>query len=455
PLGEVQGALAASAPAAARGVTRAYAHAVLPLLVEHGLRGSIARHVKPARGGASSYRNATIAVAAVVLLAVAYLGWQGVVRRLAPPKVRVTLSDLATSPPGEAPPAATRSSRELARRALGAAAALRCRNSGGSGFFVAPDLLVTNAHVLCRGDESIQVGLSNERTLIGQVVRRDDDVDLGLVRVAGAKAEPMPLGDVADLAAGDRVVIVGSPVGLDFTVQEGSIASLQRSANGVAYLQLDAKVSPGNSGGPVVDAQGRVVGIVSMKVSGEGVEGIGLAIPINYVYSPSLAFVAPPSEAAAASEAFRRMVARAQQGTDDGIREARADAPEEATPGDDRPLLVAGHVDRYDNLVVRVVRITDFPPPFEEITVTVWSGIDAFCTVKGDIATWTQADPSVAATGLDSRAAAALRRIAAGRTLYVGESPLRWDLCDRTKMRRGIQVELEGASPLANRLEVR
>jgi hypothetical protein len=251
-------------------------------------------------------------------------------------------------------------------------------------------------------------------------------------------------------------MIVGSPVGLDFTVQEGSIASLQRSANGVAYLQLDAKISPGNSGGPVIDAEGRVVGIVSMKVSGEGVEGIGLAIPVNYVYSPSLAYVSPPSEAAAASEAFGRMVARAQQGTNDGIPELRADAPQPEAPGDDdRPLLVAGHVDRYDNLVVRVVRITDFPPAFEEITVTVWSGLDAFCTVKGDVATWTPMDPSHAASGLDPRAAVALRKIAAGRTIYVGESPLRWDLCDRTKMRRGIQIELEGASPVANRLEVR
>ena len=87
--------------------------------------------------------------------------------------------------------------------------------------------------------------------------------------------------------------------------------------------------------------------------------------------------------------------------------------------------------------------------------MTVWSGLEAFCTVKGDIATWTQADPSLAASGLDPRAAAALRSIAAGRTLYVGESPLRWDLCDRTKMRRGIQLELEGANPVASRLEVR
>jgi hypothetical protein len=193
-----------------------------------------------------------------------------------------------------------------------------------------------------------------------------------------------------------------------------------------------------------------------MKVTGEGVEGIGLAIPINYVYDPALAYVAPPSPAAAASASFQRMVARAQQvGSDSGLREARAEAPEPAEPFDDRPLLVHGHVDQYGNLVVRVVRITEFPPRFEEIAVTVSSGLDSFCTIKGDIATWKQGDASLAASGLDPRAAAALSRIAAGRTLFVGESPLRWDLCDRTKMRRGIVIELQGASTLANRLEVR
>jgi S1-C subfamily serine protease len=455
PMAAIQAALAAPSPAAVRGVTRACAHAALPLLAECGLHASIARHVKPAREGGFPLRAAAVGIAAIVLLAAAWVGWQRVAPKITWPRGGEA-GDVAAGRSGAARPAAAPwSSRELAQHALVSAAALRCRESGGSGFFVAPDLVVTNAHVLCAGDDSIEVGLSNDRTLVGRVVRRDDSLDLALVRVAGARVEPLPLGDVADLAAGDRVMIVGSPVGLDFTVQEGSIASLQRSAHGVAYLQLDAKVSPGNSGGPVVDLAGRVVGIVSMKVSGEGVEGIGLALPINYVYGPSLAYVSPPSAAASASEAFGRMVARAQQGADDGIREARVETPAEEPPADDRPLLVAGHVDRYDNLVVRVVRITEFPPAFEEISVTVWSGLDAFCTVKGDIATWTAVDATVAATGLEPRAAVALRRLAAGRTLYVGESPLRWDLCDRTKMRRGIQIELEGASPLAGRLEVR
>jgi hypothetical protein len=326
----------------------------------------------------------------------------------------------------------------------------------GSGVFVAVDLVLTNAHVLCPAGDTIRVGLSDERSFAGEIIRRDESIDLGLVRVVGANVSPLPLGDVGEVAVGDRVTIVGSPVGLDFSVQEGSLSSLQRSANGVAYLQLDAKVSPGNSGGPVIDPQGRVVGIVSMKVTGQGVEGIGLAIPINYVYSPALAYVAPPSPAAAASPSFQRMVARAQQGgSDSGLREARSDSRPTPEPLDDRPLLISGRVDEYGNLVIRVVRVTDFPPHYEETAVTVSSGLDTFCTIKGDISTWKKADPSFATSGLDSRAAVALSRIAQGRTIYVGESALRWDLCDRTKMRRGIVIELQGANPIANRFEVR
>jgi serine protease Do len=449
--GVIRATLAAPSPAAVRGVGRRHARAALAVLAGAGLHGRMEPHTQPARETRFALLAAAAAVALAAALAVAVAGGRKVLHR---PAAREVRADGVDASPAAAPRTA-RSPRDLAKRALVAAAALRCSTTGGSGFFVEPDLLVTNFHVLCPDDDSVQVGLSNDRKLVGRVVRRDPKLDLGLVRVIGANALPMPLGDAGDLAPGDSVLIVGSPVGLDFTVQEGSISSLQRSANGLAYLQLDAKVSPGNSGGPVVDSSGRVVGIVSMKVSGEGVEGIGLALPINYVYSAATAFVEPPSDGAAASDAFRRMVARAQSASD-AIPQARVEAPqaEVTVEPDDRPLLVGGSVDSYDHLVVRVARITESPPPFEEITVTLWSGLETFCTVKGDIARWTPVDAS-AASGLDPRAAAALSTIAGARTLYVGESPLRWDLCDRTKLDKGIQVQLEGASPLASRLEVK
>jgi serine protease Do len=444
----IRARLEARPPAAARGVRVGHARAVLSVLSESGFAGTIEKHTSPAREIRSALRGAAVGMAAVAVLAVAWVAGRGVLRQPTPPALAVAHA-AGTATDGRA-----RSPRELAHEVLGAAAALRCRDTGGSGFFVEPDLVVTNSHVICGDGDRIQVGLSDDRKLVGVVVRRDETLDLGLVRVVGANARPLPLGDVADLAVGDRVVIVGSPVGLDFTVQEGSVSNLQRSANGVAYLQLDAKVSPGNSGGPVVDSAGRVVAVVAMKVSGEGVEGIGLALPINYLYAAATTFAKPPSGAAADSEAFRQMVARAAQRAGDLVQEAHLDVTPEGPAVEERPLLVGGHVDQHDNLVVRVARVADVPPALEEITVTLWSGLDAFCTVKGDIRKWTLVDPTLAVAGLDPSAASVLGKVAGGRALYLGESPLRWDLCDRTRMKGGVEVQLEGASPLASRLEV-
>ena len=450
---EIQKAMMASHPAAVRGVTRAFAHSVIAVLTENGLRGSIERPVQKGSGGGRP-AGALVALGAGAGLIIALAAWQFLGRSGSPaaPAPSVVPAAAAKAPSATA---AALTPRELAQRALPATVALRCRESGGSGFFVTEDLVVTNAHVLCPGGEAMEVTLSDDRKFVGQVVRSDKNVDLGLVRVTGAQATPLPLGDVADLAAGDKVMIIGSPVGLDFTVQEGSISSLQRSAFGVALLQLDAKISPGNSGGPVIDARGRVVGVVVMKLAGGGVEGIGLALPINYVYSKDLAFVDPPAPAAAESEAFGKMLVRAKQEAGEGGGETGAERAEETGELGDRPLLVAGHVDQYQRLVVRILRAAHTTPAYEEIAIKIWSGTEAFCTVKGDVSQWKRIDLDKPGSGLDVKSAAVLSRIAPGGTFFVGESPLRWDLCDHTKMGYGIEIELEGASPLSLRLKVR
>jgi S1-C subfamily serine protease len=460
-LGEIQSSLAGSPPAAVRGVTRAFAHAALDVLSRNGLKGSMEEPVAPSGEGRGLSLGGILKGAALVfLLLVGYTAWHQLLSKPSPSPAGSAEPAKAARPAARAG-ASPLSPRELAQRALPATVSLRCRDSVGSGFFIDPERVITNAHVLCPPGESLQVGLSDDRTLTGLVERANDDLDLALVHVSGADARALPLGDVGDVAVGDRVMIVGSPVGLDFTVQEGSISSLQRAAFGVAYLQLDAKISPGNSGGPVVDSQGRVVGIVSMKLVGEGVEGIGLAIPINYVYDLETAFVAPPTPAAGGSQAFHRMVAQAQEQRESGSEpgplrtDERGGGAGQGSVLDDRPLLVAGYVDQYRRLVVRILRATEVSPGFEEITVTLWSGTDAFCTIKGDVKDWKPADPAMPHSGLDARSASVLQRIAPGRTFFVGESPLRWDLCDRTKMRSGVELELEGANPIANRLLLR
>jgi serine protease Do len=457
PMAEIQRALAGTPSTAARGVTRAVAHALLPVLATVGVRASLRKAAPPPAPQGFPLRALLGASAAVLVVVLAYLGWSKATHRTATPGPEQTAP--VTSPAADGGESAdagpAKSARELAREALRAAVSLRCPNSVGSGFFVSDDLVVTNAHVLCEGD-SIQVKLSDDRTFRGEVERRSDRIDLALVRVAGVSGRALPLGDVGELEVADRVVVVGSPVGLDFTVHEGNVSSLRRTADGIAYIQLDVKVSPGNSGGPVIDSRGRVVGVVSMKLSGEGVEGIGLALPINYAYGDELGFVSPPSNRAAASQRFSQMLAQAREGEGGGLQDvASVDSEPPAFEEDDRPLLVGASVDQYGRLVARIVRVTEYEPPFEEVTVSLWNGLDRFCTVKGDIRSWRQVDAGSAARGLDPRVANALAGLARGRTLFVGESPLRWDLCDRTRMRSGMEVELEGANPAASRLAAR
>lgn len=444
-------------------MNRAFAQAALSVLVAQGVRCSIERHLPPAPGRLTR-RSVLLSLGSVFVLGAVLLGWQLVVKRLAPPELRLTEQDLArrrvsVSPspndtasrkPGDTAP---RSPRELAQAGLAAAASLRCAMSVGSGFFVAGDLLVTNAHVLCGASDSIQVTLPDQRSLLGRVERRSELHDVALVRVAGANARPLPLGDVGDTAAGDKVMIVGSPVGLDFSVQEGSISSLQRSTDGVAFVQLDAKVSPGNSGGPVIDGQGRVVAVVSRKVLGDGVEGIGLGLPINYIYGRSLNFVGPPSAAAERSAPFAQMVAAAESARGDmKMADGGGDAFDTSV---DKPLLLSVSVDQYQRLVVRLVRITEIEPRYEEVTVRLWNGLQSFCTIKGDVSQWRPGDATLATSGLDSRTSTAFGRLTAGRALFVGESPLRWDLCDHEQLRPGLEIELVGGHPQMNRIKAR
>ena len=451
PLAEIQAALVAKKPAAARGVTREFARGALAVLADCGLKATLDRAETKIRGVSSEPRNwvgiSGKALAAGILLLMAATAWRQLLEKPeapSPPPPRAGAPKTVAAPS----PLAALSSRELAQRSLPSTVSLRCSNSVGSGFFVGPDLILTNHHVLCPREGGLQVVMSDGRKFVGLVVRSDPGVDLGLVRAVGAKAVPLPLGDISDVAVGDKVMIIGSPIGLEFTVHEGNVSSLQRAAFGVAYIQLDAKINPGNSGGPVIDGQGRVVGVVSLKA--RGAEGIGLALPINYAYRHELGFVNPPSTIAESSAVFAQMADRAAEQSGDEKREARG-LPGGLEAGD-KPLLVGGFFDQYRRMVVRLARIADHEPHFEEIAIKVWSQGEVLCTLKGDVSAWKAVDPMAAGSGFNAKSAAVLKQIAQDRSIYLGESPLRWDLCPQARSRRDIEVELEGASPFANRL---
>src|SRR5581483_11616554 len=167
----------------------------------------------------------------------------------------------------------------------------------GSGFVLDKEgHIVTNYHVV-QGGEKIQVGFSNHASYKAKVVGSDPSTDLAVLKVdAPARAlTPLPLGNSDKVQVGDEVVAIGNLFGLDRTATAGIISAIQRritAPNGFSIdhaLQTDAPINHGNSGGPLIDARGAVIGVNSQIETGgnaaEGNVGIGFAIPSNTVRS--------------------------------------------------------------------------------------------------------------------------------------------------------------------------
>ena len=155
--------------------------------------------------------------------------------------------------------------------------------SGGSGFIVSDDgVIVTAAHVI-EGATSAVVRLSSgeEFPVLG-VIEIDHDKDYAIIRIAGFDLPTVPLGNSNDVVAGQSVLAIGAPLGLDATISDGLVGQV-RVYDGVRLLQITVPVSPGSSGGPVINEAGEVVGLVVSGIRGDGAENLNFALPINYV----------------------------------------------------------------------------------------------------------------------------------------------------------------------------
>jgi serine protease Do len=158
------------------------------------------------------------------------------------------------------------------------------RRASGSGFLIRDDgYLVTNAHVVDEA-ERIQIKLADGRRFDGRLVGQDNRVDLALVKIEATGLPMAALGDSNRLRVGEFVLALGHPFGLEQTVSFGIVSRkgspLQVAAPGFDFIQTDAAVNPGNSGGPLVNMAGEVVGVNSMAARNGS---IGFAIPINLV----------------------------------------------------------------------------------------------------------------------------------------------------------------------------
>jgi serine protease Do len=158
----------------------------------------------------------------------------------------------------------------------------------GSGFIIDPDGYVMTNHHVVEGAYKVTVVLSDERSYPATVVSTNDRPDLALLKIdVGRKLPAVKLGDSDALRIGETVVAVGNPLGLSSTVTVGVVSALNRDINDTMiddYIQTDAAINRGNSGGPLFNIRGEVVGVNAANISREaqaGSIGLGLSIPSN------------------------------------------------------------------------------------------------------------------------------------------------------------------------------
>jgi S1-C subfamily serine protease len=158
----------------------------------------------------------------------------------------------------------------------------------GSGFVLTKDgLILTNNHVIGNA-QRLEVMLSDKHKYKAKVLARDPNHDLALIKIDAPSLTPVTLSDSRGLVVGQRVYAIGNPFGLNGTMTRGIISAIRsvRSPNGAPIedaIQTDAAVNPGNSGGPLLNSRGEVIGITTMIASNgaDQSSGIGFAIPIN------------------------------------------------------------------------------------------------------------------------------------------------------------------------------
>ena len=155
----------------------------------------------------------------------------------------------------------------------------------GSGFIISADgLILTNAHVV-REAKEVTVKLSDRREFSAKVLGSDPTTDIAVLRINAKDLPTVRLGDPRQLEVGDPVLAIGAPYGLEQSATQGIVSAKGRSLPGdtvVPFIQTDAAVNPGNSGGPLFDGSGAVVGINAQIYSQSGgFQGLSFAIPIN------------------------------------------------------------------------------------------------------------------------------------------------------------------------------
>lgn len=145
--------------------------------------------------------------------------------------------------------------------------------------------IITNAHVV-KDMDSIVVVLSNSKAYKARLKAIDESLDLAVIKIDKGGLQPAVFGDISNVAVGQEVVAIGTPLSFNLrnSATKGIISGMNRSADGeYRFIQSDAAINGGNSGGPLVNMKGQVIGINSIKLIGFGVEGLNFSIPVDTV----------------------------------------------------------------------------------------------------------------------------------------------------------------------------
>jgi len=200
---------------------------------------------------------------------------------------------LPASPPPMAPESAGPSEldapspaslEDLVGRASPAVVTVETPSGRGSGFFVSPDTIVTNVHVVT-SSSSVSIRRPDGSTTIARVDVQSAPFDIAVLRVSSPIADQptLPMGSAANARVGQEVVAIGTPLGfLQNTVSRGIVSAL-RDVDGATMIQTDAAINPGNSGGPLLDRTGRVIGVIKSGYNGRN--GLSFAVAIDHVRS--------------------------------------------------------------------------------------------------------------------------------------------------------------------------
>lgn len=200
----------------------------------------------------------------------------------------------------------------------------------GSGFAIGNNVIITNYHVV-ENEKKVFVETYEGKSYPAEIYDSDSRLDIAILTVEGGNFVPLKIGDEGSVKIGDDIYTIGAPNSMAYTLTKGVISAKERMVSSQKYIQIDAAINHGNSGGPLLNDAGEVLGINTMKIS--DAEGIGLSIPISvavsFIESCGVTF---DSENNASVTEQEETAAEASEGATSETQQAAPEEPAEDIP---------------------------------------------------------------------------------------------------------------------------